>query len=32
MIVKNAGYTAGQEISDEQNEALGAIIADIRKG
>ncbi len=32
MIVKNAGFTAGQEISDEQNEALGAIIADIRKG
>lgn len=32
MIVKNAGFSAGQEISDEQNEALGAIIADIRKG
>ncbi|WP_233234755.1 virulence factor SrfC family protein [Bordetella sp. LUAb4] len=31
MIVKNAGFSAGQEINDAQNEALGAIIADIRK-
>lgn len=32
MIMKNAGFTAGQEISDDQNEALGVIIADIKKG
>ena len=31
MIMKNAGFTAGQEISDDQNEALGVIIADIKR-